>query len=279
MSAELPARPGRRWWRRGGYGLAALCVAYLLTVLGGVPFAWPFDYWVNAGAPEVDEALRLPADGRRRVVILQHGMWRSPLAMLRIERTLAAHGYEVHNLGYPSTVARIQDHAARLREGVEAVFARGPVHELSFVGHSMGGLVIQEYLRDPAARQPVACVYIATPHRGAILADLRKNWFLFRLGMGTAASLQLSPGDPIHDQPIPVPGRVGTIVGDIGDGNSAIPGPDDGTVGVAEATFAGASDSVAVPFGHTRIAYHPATARLVLTFLRQGAFAPAGSLR
>jgi len=251
----------------------------LLTLLSGVPFAWPFDYWVNAGAPEVHEALRLPADGRRRVVILQHGMWRSPLAMLRIERTLAAHGYEVHNLGYPSTTAKIQDHAARLRDGVEVVFARGPVDELSFVGHSMGGLVIQEYLRNPAARQPVACVYIATPHRGAILADLRKHWFLFRLGMGTEAAFQLSPGDPLHTQTIPVPGRVGTIVGDIGEGNPSIPGHDDGTVGVGEAQFAGARDTVILPFGHTQITYHRATAHQVLTFLRQGAFARAGSLR
>ncbi len=282
---ESPAVPraacgrSRRWWRRACGAFAALAVAYLLTVLAGVPFAWPFDYWVNAGAPEIEATLRLPADGRRRVVILQHGFWRSPLAMLRIERTLTAHGYEVHNLGYPSTTARIQDHAARLRDGIEAVFARGPVDELSFVGHSMGGLVIQEYLRDPAAHQPVACVYIATPHRGAMLADLRKHWFLFRLAMGSESALQLGPGDAFHSQPIPMPGRVGTIVGDLGDGNPSIPGHDDGTVAVAEATLAGANDSVTLPFGHTQIVYHPTTARLVVTFLRQGAFAPVGSLR
>jgi pimeloyl-ACP methyl ester carboxylesterase len=176
-------------------------------------------------------------------------------------------------------MARIEDHAARLHDGVEAVFAKGPVDELSFVGHSLGGLVIQEYLRSGKARQPAACVYIATPHRGAVLCDLRKNWFLFRLAMGDKAALQLSPGDAFHRQPLPLAAISGAIVGDLGDGNASIPGHDDGTVAVGEATLPGALATVTLACGHTSIAWHPETARQVLTFLRTRAFAPITAVR
>lgn len=267
-------RVARLAWRGG----AAVVLAYVVSVVCGMPVAWPFDCLVNAGGVEVVPALRLPADGRRRVVVLQHGIWRSSYALLRLQRTLQAHGYEVHNLDYPSTMARIEEHAARLALGVERVFAGGPVDELSFVGHSMGGLVIQEYLRSPSARPAATCVFVATPHRGAALAGLRGHWFLFRLAMGTSAALQLSPGDPFHQRPIAMAGRTGTIVGDVGEGNPSIPGHDDGTVGIAEATLPGA-DSVTLPLGHTAIAYDRRAVREVLTFLRTGAFANGAAAR
>jgi hypothetical protein len=120
-------------------------------------------------------------------------------------------------------------------------------------------------------------VYLATPHRGAILADLRGNWFVFRLAMGTKAALQLSPGDPFHERPIPWPERSGAIVGDVGDRNPSIPGDDDGTVGVAEATGPGFAAVVRVPCGHTRITVDPEPLRQVLHFLARGTFAPAAT--
>jgi pimeloyl-ACP methyl ester carboxylesterase len=261
------------------YVLLGLVLLYAGSLCFGMPVAWPFDALVNAGPVVVDEALRVPNDGKRRVVVLQHGLWRSSWALLRLQRTLEAHGFEVWNLDYPSTTARIEDHAARLHDGVEAVFAKGPVDELSFVGHSLGGLVIEEYLRSPKARKPVACVYIATPHRGAMLCDLRKNWFLFRLAMGSKAALQLSPGDPFHQQPLPLAGISGAIVGDLGDCNRSIPGHDDGTVAVGEAALPGALATVTLPCGHTALAYDPETARQVLTFLRTRAFAPVAAAR
>jgi hypothetical protein len=215
-----------------------------------------------------------------RVVVLQHGLFRTHASLGRLARTLAHHGYEVLNPGYASTNDWLDAHAGRLGAAVAARAAAGPVDEWSFVGHSMGGLlVIQEYLRRPGAVTPRACVYLGTPHRGAVLADLRGNWFLFRWSMGTKAALQLSPGDPFHERPIPWPGRSGTVVGDVGDRNRSIPGRDDGTVGVTEATFAGAAASLRVPFGHTRMTVAPPVLRQVLHFLAQGTFAKAAGER
>jgi triacylglycerol lipase len=276
-AAKVP--PRRRRGRRIAVALLVTLAGYATAMLLGMPVAAPYDLVMNLGDAPVWDDLRAPADGRRRVVVLQHGILRSPLSFGRLERALAAHGYEVHNLGYPSTRATIEQHAVRLHDGVEAIFARGAVHELAFVGHSMGGLVVQEYLRRPDARPTAACVYLATPHRGAVLADLRRNWFAFRWVMGTTAADQLSPQDPLHLRPIPVPERSATIVGDVGAGNASIPGADDGTVAVAEATFPGAAATVALPVGHTAISRDPEVIRRVLEFLLRRGFAAAGAPR
>ncbi|MBL8750880.1 MAG: alpha/beta fold hydrolase [Planctomycetes bacterium] len=263
--------PRRRALRRAAVVFAALALGHFVAVLARVSISGPFDWLISLGSAETVETLRVPADGMRRVVVLQHGMWRTAAALNRIERTLRAHGFEVWNVGYPSLRGTIEQHAERLRDTVEQIH-RTPVDELFFVGHSMGGLVIEEYLRRPDARQPTRCVYVAVPHRGALLADLRKHWFLFRWVMGDLAALQLSPGDPLHQRPLPWPERSGAIVGDVGVGNPSIPGDDDGTVAVDEARLPGARDTIVVPYGHTRIALADDVAIQVVRFCRAGAF-------
>lgn len=255
------------------FSATALLTAFAVGCVLHAPVCYPFDYVWNLGGAVTVEDLRAKDDDKVRVVFLQHGMWRTAMALDRLERTLEGHGYEVVNVGYPSTEDYIEGHAMRLRDTVEARLKRGKVDEISFVGHSMGGLVIHEYLRRPDRRAPSACVYIATPQRGAILADKRRKWFLFEMVMGTKAASQLATTDELHRRAIPFGPQSGTIVGDIGVGNGSIPGRDDGTVGVAEATFDGAGASVTVPFGHTRIIVADETMRQVLHFLKKGAFA------
>ena len=267
-----------RLFRFGLFASIALLVAFGVGALLRAPVCYPFDYlWNMRGAYIADTAeadeLRAPKDGKVRVVFLQHGLWRTPMALDRLERTLRHNGYEVVNKGYPSTEDYLEGHAERLRDAVEARYAQGKVDEVAFVGHSMGGLVIHEYLRRDDAREPSACIYIATPQRGAILAAKRRHWFLFEMLMGKKAAGQLATTDKFHDQAIPFVARSGTIVGDIGEGNSSIPGRDDGTVGVGEATFEGAAASVRVPYGHTRILVTDLVLRHVLHFLAKGDFA------
>lgn len=265
-----------RWGKGLLIAVAALLTAFCVGAALRAPVCLPFDVAVNL-LPAVDAPDLRPADdGKRRVVFLQHGMWRTRYSLGRLERTLRQNGYEVVNTGYPSTEDTIEAHAQRLRDVVERHLGDAPDAEVSFVGHSMGGLVIQEYLRRADARAPHACVYLATPHRGAILADLRRHWFLFEIAMGDRAAAQLATTDPLHERPIPFGDRSGTFVGDIGAGNPSIPGRDDGTVGCDEATFAGARASLTVPFGHTRIAVVAAVQRQVLRFLRDRAFATEG---
>lgn len=261
---------------RLGLGVAALALAFGVGVLAGAPVAWPFDAATNLLPCPVDPALRAPADGGARVVVLQHGLFRTSASLSRLERALRAHGYEPLNVGYPSTRGGIDAHADRLAAAIAARRSAGPVAGWAFVGHSMGGLVVAEALRRADAVRPWAVVTIGTPHRGAVLADLRKRWFVFRWAMGTAAACELSPGDPRHARPWPADCPLGAIAGQLpGDGHAAIPGADDGTVAVAEALPDAAVARLVLPLGHTRLSFADAAITATLAFLARGSFPPA----
>lgn len=255
---------------------AALAAAFGLGTLAGAPVAWPFDVVVNLAPAIAEPTLRAPEDGAVRVVVLQHGLFRTAASLGRLERTLRAHGYEVLNPGYASTRGSIAAHAEGLARAIAARRAQGRVDAFAFVGHSLGGLVIAEYLRRADAVTPWAVVTLGTPHRGAVLADLRKHWFLFRWAMGHEAACELSPGDPLHRRPWPHAAVLGALAGrQDGDGNAAIPGADDGTVAVAEALPDVAAARGVVPVGHTRLSFAAPALQAVLHFLARGTFPAA----
>ena len=258
--------------------LPALVAAYLVLVLSGCcnP-STPVDWVMNLPPNSEYEDLRAP-DDEPTLVILQHGIWRSSWALWRLERSLEEHGYEVLNTSYPSTRKTIEEHAALLEKRIEARLKdrAGELPRLCFVGHSMGGLVIRSYLQRPAARKADTCVFLGTPHRGASMADAKKESWWFPLVMGGKAALQLSPSAAIYTSLGPVPcAEIGTIIGGQGDDeglSEEIPGDDDGTVGVTEAHLQEETDSVLLKTGHTRLSFTAEPIHMVLRFLKLRAF-------
>ncbi|MFT5289677.1 MAG: pimeloyl-ACP methyl ester carboxylesterase [Planctomycetota bacterium] len=268
---SLRRRLFRRW-------LPALLGTYLLLVVTGccnpsTPVDWVMNLPPNA---EYDD-LRVD-ENEPTLVILQHGIWRSSSALWRLERSLEEHGYEVLNSSYPSTRKTIEEHAALLEKHIEKRLAgrEDSLPRLCFVGHSMGGLVIRSYLQRPGARRADTCVFLGTPHRGASLADAKKETWWFPLVMGDKAALQLSPSSPFYTTLGSVPCAViGTIIGGQGDDkglHAQIPGDDDGTVGVSEAHLPEETDSVVLKTGHTRLSFTSEPIRMVLRFLKLRAF-------
>jgi pimeloyl-ACP methyl ester carboxylesterase len=271
-----PRRPERR--RRILRGLLIATALYLAPVMVGcMNLSTPVDYLINVGSLAHEPGLEAPHDGKRRLVILQHGIFRSAGALWKLERALRDHGYETLNVSYPSTRGRLEDHAAMLRVTIER-HRKGPAappFETYYVGHSMGGLVIRSYLSGTPAYPPTACVFVATPHRGAVLTDKRKDWLLFKVFMGDEAALQLSPGAPFYARLQRLDCPCGVVYGGPADGegyNDDIPGADDGTVAVAEAQLPEAIDSIRLPHGHTGLSFRDASLRQVLHFLKHRVF-------
>lgn len=231
--------------------------------------------WITNRLPALEPDPEL-APEQPTLVVTVHGLCRSAWSMARLERTLEAQGYEVLNFGYDSTDALLRDHAAALAEALEARLAQrdGPPPRLAFVGHSMGGLVIRAYLARPDARSAQACAFIATPHRGAVLAELRQDFPPFRWFCGEAAALELRPGDPfVASLPPLAVDRIGVLYGASGresGWNDEIPGDDDGTVGVAEAQLPGATAVRRFELGHYRISLDADVLAAVRRFLRKG---------
>ena len=82
------------------------------------------------------------------LVVLLHGLGRTRRAMAALDRHLRYHGFRTVNLGYPSRSLDIRQIAnAHLAPAVSRLIGTSgrPVH---FVGHSLGSIVVRQYLRD-----------------------------------------------------------------------------------------------------------------------------------
>jgi triacylglycerol lipase len=102
---------------------------------------WVVTSTLNASA----ESAALPA-GPAECVVLLHGLWRTELSMKPLQWELADAGYVVVNPTYPSLSYPIEELAVMaVEEGVGGCRAQG-LERIHFVTHSLGGILVREYL-------------------------------------------------------------------------------------------------------------------------------------
>jgi predicted alpha/beta hydrolase family esterase len=199
--------------------------------------------------------------GTQDCVILLHGLGRTRLSLRRIERRLLQNGYRVVNQGYPSRkhpVERLADHA--IGRALAACAAPG-AHRIHFVTHSLGGILVRQYLQDHCIDGLGRIVMLCPPNQGSEIAQLLKNNVLYRFATGPAGQ-QLGTG------PDSVPRRLDPIPGEIG----IIAGTNDHKVPVARARLTGMQDFLVVHSGHTFIMNDARVIGQVLQFLGTGRF-------
>ena len=137
------------------------------------------------------------APARQHDVILLHGLFRSAASMQQLGQSLAdQHSRRIILFEYASTRGAIADHAAALREVVEAL---PPTNSLSFVGHSMGNIVVRHALGDwerDANRQLLdrvkTVVMLGPPNQGAAIARQLAKLPAYKLVAGQGG-LELGP--------------------------------------------------------------------------------------
>jgi len=217
-------------------------------------------------------------------VVLLHGLGRSPLSLKRLEVSLRAEGYVVRNLGYPSRSADIATLAAEtlgpvFRESGAAAADSGPAARIHVVTHSLGGILVRQWLRDHGVPPALGrVVMLAPPNAGSAVVDRLRDWRPYRLVNGPAG-LQLGTGAggvPFALGPLPAGVEVGVIAGDRTLNpllSSLLPGANDGKVTVAATHVAGETGHLTLPATHTWIMWRHDTAAQVAAFLRDGRFA------
>jgi hypothetical protein len=234
---------------------------------------WGGDCAAALEAAKREEGLA-PVSGH--LVILLHGMGRSPVLFRDMERALRTAGFDAVAISYPSLTKDIAGHADQVEHLLEG--ARD-VEKVSFVSHSLGGLVVREVLSRSGApgahtwRDELALgrvVMIAPPNQGSELAESVADLPPYHWIGGPAAG-EIAAGPPFA--PVSPEIEVAIIAGGTDGGNGFNPllsENNDGVVTVSETRLPGASDHIVVRALHTVIAGDPQTIAATRKFLETG---------
>ena len=205
-------------------------------------------------------------------VIYLHGIGRTSRSMRPILNAMPKDGYVHVPFEYPSTRVPIQQAAGYLHSLIESLT---DVSRISFVVHSMGGLVVRRYLQDHRDPRIHRMVMLGTPNSGAELADMLKRNLIFQTVYGPAGQeLVTDPNGTIGSLPTP-DFEFGIIAGGKGDErgfNPLLPGDDDGTVTIASTRLAGAADFLRIPKIHSILMSDETATAAIQCFLEHGRF-------
>lgn len=209
-------------------------------------------------------------------VVLLHGLGRTPLAMKRLEWALRDDEFIVANVGYPSFRHDLATLARKaLAPQIAAAAARGA--KVHVVTHSLGGLLVRQYLHDHGVPPALGrVVMLAPPNGGSEIIDRLRRWPLGRALLCPAA-LELGTAEADAPQRLGAARDItlGIIAGDRSANpllSAALPGRNDGKVSVERTKLAGMTDHLTVHATHTWMLWRSGIVAQVKAFLRNGAF-------
>ena len=245
------------------------CCASLLCLLLVVhSFVWSASTSANAVVSQ-------PATDSECVIAL-HGLVRTAQSMEKMVTVLKDSGYSVANIDYPSREKTVQELATpTIKQGLELCAQQGAT-VVHFVTHSMGGILLRQYLSEHALENLGRVVMLAPPNHGSEIVDKLGDVPGYELLNGPAG-LQLGTDAASVPQSLgPVDFDLGVIAGTQSINlvlSTFLPDADDGKVSVASAQIEGMCDFLVLEVTHTFIMRNDDVIEQVLHYLQHGKFA------
>jgi pimeloyl-ACP methyl ester carboxylesterase len=206
-------------------------------------------------------------------VILLHGLARSDKSMNKLQQALLHKGYRVHNVSYASTHNNIEQLA---EEAIGPALKLCPVeHSIHFVTHSLGGILVRQYLLHHKIDNLGRVVMLGPPNKGSEVIDKLRDFPGFRFIHGEAG-LELGTGESS------VPNKLGAANFDLGiiAGTRSvnlilsrmIPGTNDGKVSVERTRLEGMHDHLQMKVTHPFMMRNAKVIEQVIHYLESGRF-------
>jgi pimeloyl-ACP methyl ester carboxylesterase len=230
---------------------------------------------------EIRQKQELPAMHGKAVVVL-HGLGRTRSAMAGMAEMLQSKGdFQVFNVGYPTLLGSVGDHAQTLDCVITSLEG---IDEIHFVCHSLGNLVVRRWLFDTidAAtgkprehRRLGRMVMLGPPNHCPELAQ-KVGRLDMAMAIGGKAFRELAEGwEALAPTLMTPPFEFGVLAGGRGDErgyNPLVPGDDDMIVSVKSTRLAGAHDFRVLPVVHTFMMNDATVQQYTLQFLKRGCF-------
>lgn len=215
----------------------------------------------------------MDTEAKKEYVVLLHGLARSGFSMSSLAKRLERASFRVVNQSYPSRSRTIESLAAST---IPAALAQcKEASTVHFVTHSMGGILVRQYLSQNPVERLGRVVMLGPPNQGSEVVDKLGKLPGFA-AMNGPAGLQLGTGG------LSLPRRLGPANFEVGviAGNRSLnfllsallPNEDDGKVSVASTRLANAADHITLPVTHTFMMRNRKVIAQVIHFLRHGHF-------